>query len=418
MTTFIRSAALALGLLAGVARAASPPPEEAENVNERYTVSRVEFPERYREDLSGDLRRQIDELAGKKYDGKAVREAARKAQRELKRKVTPRVSKGAEPETLVVAFDVSGRLYFPTLDTKRTELLSYHSRLGWNGGMEVDVIEGPTTLNLGFRNNGERKLERQAGLIGSFGRRIVSDRLAFRFDWENLRAQWNPTTVLALDTRPDLPGIYRRHDILAPSFAVRVAPPLTLLAGFELNRLQMQFPSARVEWANAVFGGVKAEHDWETGAIRHRIEADYRATSATGGLDSDFIYTQHRAGAMYRLRSGKEEFRVRFTAGVVNGNAPLFARFNLGNLDTLRGWSQFDVAPLGGGRMAHGSLEYRHDWFWTWYDTGAVYDRGSPSNVRHSVGLGIRPDRHFELGIGFPLHGGGITPVVFLRVGW
>jgi outer membrane protein assembly factor BamA len=199
---------------------------------------------------------------------------------------------------------------------------------------------------------------------------------------------------------------------------VRVAPALTLEGGVELNRLQLQYPRSRIEWANAIFGELKADHRWETGGIRHRFEAGYRATATTDGLDSDFSYTQHRGGAMYRLRAGDEELRVRFNAGAVNGRAPLYARFNLGNLDTLRGWSQYDVAPLGGNRMAHGSLEYRHDWFWTWYDTGAVYDRGSPGKVRHSVGLGIRSGREFEFGAGFPIRSGSINPVFFIRVGW
>ena len=42
----------------------------------------------------------------------------------------------------------------------------------------------------------------------------------------------------------------------------------------------------------------------------------------------------------------------------MNGRAPLFERFTLGDSRTLRGWSKFDVAPVGGSRVAHGSLEY------------------------------------------------------------
>src|SRR6478735_1117317 len=44
--------------------------------------------------------------------------------------------------------------------------------------------------------------------------------------------------------------------------------------------------------------------------------------------------------------------------GILNGDAPLFERFTLGDSSTLRGWSKFDLAPVGGTRVAHGSLEY------------------------------------------------------------
>jgi outer membrane protein assembly factor BamA len=108
----------------------------------------------------------------------------------------------------------------------------------------------------------------------------------------------------------------------------------------------------------------------------------------------------------------------------------------LGNSSTLRGWNKFDIAPLGGNRVVHATLQYgfggpkvnlgknininnRHDFnagFHLFYDTGAVGDRGSPMKARHSVGIGIgsADSSDFFLELGFPIRSSHMEPVFMM----
>jgi outer membrane protein assembly factor BamA len=112
-----------------------------------------------------------------------------------------------------------------------------------------------------------------------------------------------------------------------------------------------------------------------------------------------------------------------FTAGGLNGRAPLFERFVAGNSRYLRGWNRWDLAPLGGNRLVHGTLEYQYRVLRLFYDTGSVWDRGDEAKVRHSLGLGLQLDnawrearaRHyrggFTLAVAFPVKEGRAEPV-------
>ena len=58
---------------------------------------------------------------------------------------------------------------------------------------------------------------------------------------------------------------------------------------------------------------------------------------------------------------------------------------------TLRGWNKYGIAPAGGERVFHTSLEYRYRGFALFLDSGTVWDTGvdnSPASfpVTYSVG--------------------------------
>jgi outer membrane protein assembly factor BamA len=111
-------------------------------------------------------------------------------------------------------------------------------------------------------------------------------------------------------------------------------------------------------------------------------------------------------------------------AGRLAGRAPLFERFTLGNSATLRGWNKFDVAPLGGERMAHATLEYRFKSFQVFYDAGSVWDRGRQAVAKHSAGFGIREDKGaarlvmpgFFATVAFPIRSGRAAPMFMVGV--
>ena len=78
-------------------------------------------------------------------------------------------------------------------------------------------------------------------------------------------------------------------------------------------------------------------------------------------------------------------------AGGISGDAPLFERFSLGDSRTLRGWDKYDIAPAGGDRMFHTSLEYRYRGLALFLDSGSVWDDGSDARVRVAAGYRLPP---------------------------
>ena len=104
-------------------------------------------------------------------------------------------------------------------------------------------------------------------------------------------------------------------------------------------------------------------------------------------------------------------------AGVMDGRAPLFDRFVLGNSSTLRGWNKFDLDPLGGNRMLHNTVEYRYRVFQAFYDTGSVWDRGRAAVPRHGVGVGLRQGS-FSLAVAVPVKEGRIEPIFMVGMNY
>src|SRR4029078_2604513 len=80
--------------------------------------------------------------------------------------------------------------------------------------------------------------------------------------------------------------------------------------------------------------------------------------------------------ARYAYGDKKSLLVLRFSGGTISGTAPLFERFSLGDTTKLRGWNKFDVAPLGGNRMASGTVQFEF---------------GSPGHLR------IQTDAHPKL---------------------
>ena len=89
--------------------------------------------------------------------------------------------------------------------------------------------------------------------------------------------------------------------------------------------------------------------------------------------------------------------------GGIDGTAPLFERFSLGDSRTLRGWNKYDIAPAGGDRVFHTSLEYRYRGFALFLDSGTVWDTGVDKRVRVAAGFGFHTDPFF-MTLGFPLN--------------
>ena len=89
-------------------------------------------------------------------------------------------------------------------------------------------------------------------------------------------------------------------------------------------------------------------------------------------------------------------------AGGISGEAPLFERFTLGDSATLRGWNKFALAPAGGNRVFHQSIEGRFYGAALFLDAGSVWDDGGRRELRTSTGFGYHSD-HVFLTVAFPL---------------
>ncbi len=408
-----------------------PPAQEPaveENINERYTVESATISGVKESRLSQGLRDDLQKMVGQRFSQKTLDGLTDRMRDELEgRRVTQKVSRGDKPEHVKVELVVGKRQIEP-LDITLSKLL-YHSKSAWSAKLVGDfMIEEPASIIFGFVSDADDLLERYAGINAGFHvRQVVTDRLRLKFLFETYHQQWNRTTLLALDQAGDsVPGIYRTRRNIAPTLSLALARPLTLSVGTNFQFIETQFPTTRTETAHAALGALRYRQRFVgTGGARHQLEAAYNIRAATRTFESDFVYTRHNWEFGYKLSGRRRQSILTvFTAGRLNGRAPLFERFTLGNSTTLRGWSKFDVAPLGATRMAHNTLEYRLGSFQAFYDAGAVWDRGDSAVVKHAFGFGVREDTGparlvmpgFFATVGFPIKRGRMAPMFMIGI--
>lgn len=381
-----------------------------DNINSKYTIEAVELvPTSIGKRLSTQLKMEMEALVGQKFDQALVDKIAKRLDQEVHRKVEHRVEKGTKPEHVKVIYSAP-RVFEADADVTK---LAYHSKHGWTTGLQSDFDAAGFDFRAGMQSDSDRLLERFAGYNLGVGRR-VGDRVRLRFDFETFHEEWNPTTLHALEERPDVPGIYRERYHLTPTITIALTEPLLLTIGADIEHFQTQFPAAKFEAANAVTTTLRYRRRWTSEASRQEVDAAYGLRAATNFLDSDYVYARHLVNAEYKGEIGENTFSASFLAGVMGGRAPLFERFTLGDSHTLRGWSKFDVAPLGGSRVAHGSFEYTFHWLGLFYDTGAVWDHEEKVSVKHSAGVAVGGREGLFLALAFPLRGGSVQPLFIL----
>lgn len=411
---------LAAGLCPGADEASEPQAEvgqaaDVANVNSRYMVESVDFdPARYGSRLSGPLREQVQRLAGGPFDQTALDDLLAKVRGELRRfAVDAKLEKGSQRDHVRVVFHIRPRNQRASDFGPR---LVYHSRQNWSFGGDLTLRHEGHNLRFGVLTDNDELIERYSGIRGGYERDgLLDERLSAGFILESWRAQWNGATLAALEDSPGTPGIYRTRLRFQPSVSILLLAPLTLQAGVSIERFQTQFPTARFEVSSAAITTLRFQRRWEpSGGGTHDLDVAYSLRAATRALDSDFVYSRHLMEAHYGWQRGHEALLVHVTGGVLNGAAPLFERFVLGNSRTLRGWSKFDVDPLGGERFVHGSVESRYRIFRVIYDSGALWRRGEDGGpVRHSLACGLTK-QGFSALVAFPLRRGAIVPVLII----
>lgn len=377
------------------------------NVNERYTVESIEVSGADQSKLDPPVRENLHKLVGQKFSQEKLEELSKLIRKAFPgRPVSIQVSRGSTPEHVKVTFAVGGH-------SRRFDLTApkavYHAQLGWSGEVDGSAQVHSSLFTLGVLSDGDTLVERFAGFKARYeNTKVGTNRLRLAFEFNSLHQIWNGATLAASTDQAD---IYRTRQSFEPLATVVLSRPLKLSVGASIQRFQTQFPAARTEAANAVIVTLRYDRLLEdSGPSKHRLEAGYCLRAATRTLDSDFVYTRHTWDFGYTLWHGNHNLSERFQAGAISGNAPLFERFVLGNSSTLRGWNKFDLAPLGGSRMAHNSVEYRYRAFQVFYDAGAVWTRGQDATPKHSAGAGVHFG-DFALLVAFPIRNGRVEPV-------
>jgi hypothetical protein len=394
------------------------------NVNKRYTVDTVivagkgwqtNVIDPQNDKLSTGLRKDLAALIGQKLNPGILDGLSDRLKKELSAKeVTHHILRADTPEHVRVEFEVKA----PKISTDVTlSKFVYNSRDGWSGAGAAGFTVQQNTFLFGLASDGDTLNERFAGINGKYeNKHFGSDKLGLRFEFESYHDQWNQNTLDAAAAHPDeTSAAYRARQNYQPTLTVALAKPLTLEIGVGFELFQNQYPTLHTEASNALITGLRYHQRFEGADLQQDIYADYTLRAATRILATDFVYTSHAAGAVYRVRRGKHQITDSFNVGTIMGRAPLVDRFVAGNSYYLRGWNKYDIDPIGGNRLVHNAVEYRYGPFQAFYDTGAVWEGGQPATQRHSVGVAVK-ESIFTLALAFPVRSGHVDPVVMMGI--
>lgn len=400
------------------------------NVNSRYTVESIQVLGLHRDGLHGGgsyykertssaLRADLDKIVGEKLDHSALeRLAARIKQELLASDVAIKISRGNEPEHVIVDFEVT-RSHEQDFDLNVAKFL-YDSREGWTGEGGATTSFKGNALTFDVLSDSNTLIERNSGIQATFERKhLGTERLGLRFEFDSYHDQWNPATLAAAPSSM----IYRNRDAFTPEATVAIAAPVDLDLGVSFARFRPSAPevgpdgavlAAKTESSNAVVSTLRYRRRWGSEHDRREqsLNGSYSLRTATSLLGTDQNYTRHFARLNYIFRHARSFVETTFLAGRITGRAPLFDRFELGDSTTLRGWSKFDLDPLGGSRVIHGSIDYRYRFFQVFYDRGAIWDRPQDRDAKQSIGTGFKVER-FQLAVAFPIRGGHAEPILY-----
>jgi len=402
----------------------TPEPEQATselNVNSRYTVESVDVNNTRHYRLSTAILDEMHRLIGARLNDDAVKRLANKIRGELRaHDVTFKLLRGGNPESVKVLFEVEkGQSDFDVSIPK----FAYNSREGGSGVGEVTGRIGANAFTFAGLSDGDSLAERYSGIQAKYERlSIGSDRVSLGFEFDAYHEQYNQTTLAAIETAVDSSslgaGAYRSRMNFEPSATFVLAKPLTLTIGFSFEQLQPQLSAAPSESANAVINTLRYHQRWiDSDDTNQELDAGYNLRAATRSLGSDLAYTRHAVNVRYLLMHDHQLIEVTLVGGLIYGRAPLFERFVLGDNTTLRGWDKYDLDPLGGNRMIHGSVTYGYRVVRVFYDTGAVWEQGTAPEAKHSVGVGVSSGLGlFQKGgvllaVALPIRPGRVEPV-------
>jgi hypothetical protein len=251
---------------------------------------------------------------------------------------------------------------------------------------------------------GDELVEEYSGFgVRVESRKLGTERLGASFEWTTFEADWRDATLAALPLHPTIPAAYEDRSTITPFVNFALTQQLSVGGGVAITELEPHSSIGDSQAANAYIGQIKFDSRWEQGRIDHGLEAQFTVRSAHDSLESDFHYNRYFARADYEYHRRRQRVLASALAGGIDGTAPLFERFTLGDSQTLRGWNKYDIAPAGGDRVFHTSIEYRYSGFAFFLDSGSVWETGIDKRVRVAAGFGFHSDPFF-MTLGFPLN--------------
>jgi hypothetical protein len=394
-----------------------------QNINARYTIERAEVTGAPEPGVSPALSSDIQALAGARVDQKTLEQLAERLRGELPGyEVHRRMSRGTRRGQLQLVFDVrkGEALRWLHFAPSRSKFL-FHSEQGWGGLVDIRIGSDDWRVTPMFAiDNRDDLLEEYSGVGARIeSRHIGSERLGASFELSWYEQTWQDETLAALALNPGIPEAYRSRSTFAPSLAFAVTPRLWAGGGVSITELESLSRSPASQMANAFVLSAGYDQQWERTAWTQRVEGTYELRTGTESLQSDLAYTRHQGRGRYTYTRGRNEVLVSALAGRITSDrdqAPLFERFTLGDSSTLRGWNKYDIAPAGGDRVFHTSLEYRHRGLAFFFDTGSVWDRDADARIRTAAGFGFHPDKDVFLTLGFPLNTDSLSAIFMAGV--
>jgi hypothetical protein len=380
------------------------------NVNARYIVEGVNVigveSRAIANTLSSSLKAELKQVVGANLDSGKLERLAGRMKNELRAAhVQVRVTRGTLPGRVLVDFEVAKK----PVDLKVAKFL-YDTEQGWSGEGSATTRVAGNSFSLALASDGDELLERYAGIRAGFERdNLGTDRLGLRFEFDDFHEMWNPAT-----SAEDPSGVYRSRQVFMPEARVTIFGPLELDFGVSFARYRPSTPGADTESSNAVVSTLRYHQRWGSAADiqDQELDSSYSLEAATRLFSTDADFTRHTAKARYKFRRDRNRVEVVFLAGGIQGQAPLFDRFSLGNAEMLRGWNRFDLDPTGGSHVIYGSVEYTYRLYQVFYDTGAVWDIPQEREQRQSVGVGFKKEG-FQVAVAYPLHAVHALPIFF-----
>ncbi len=390
------------------------------NVNSRYAVEKVSVEGIDEDDVGKSLRADMQKLVGQKYDQAAVNDLTERLRKDFRGySVDAKVRRGETKDHVRVMFQFERRRN--AFDVQAAPLV-YHSDLAFSAVLGFDVEAHHNYASVNWTTTSDELIERYEGWRLRYEHRRVGTsivQLGVGFDY--FHPSFLAPTVAALALSPDVPGTYRVRRDFAPSVSVLPTNGVKVTAGLSLQNLDFDAPAPRS--ARAYAFTLDAQVDGKMvadGGIRQAIGVDYSLRKATPTLESEFVYTRHLVAGDYTLSRHRHLFGFHGRLGTISGDAPLFERFSIGNTHLLRGWNKFDVAPLGGSRLAYGSLEYHYRPFQIFWDFGSVWDANRAMKVRHGIGVGfggdVGHDGQWFASLAFPVRLHDVGPVFMIGI--
>jgi hypothetical protein len=373
------------------------------DINARYLIERAKVEGIPESDVSEELRAELRRLEGTPLGSADVDQVETKLRESLPgREVRRRVVRGSRSGEVLVLFrvrevDPPRWLRFEPLQSN----LVYHSEQGWGAYLDFPISARDFRVTPIFAiDNGDDLIEEYSGFGLRFeARRLGTQRLGASLEWSTFDPEWREATLAAAGASP----LYEQRSTITPVVSFAFTPKFRVSGGVAITELDPLAAGAGSDMANAAVFSAGYDDRWDQGPVEHDVAAAFTVRAATRTLESDFDYTRYLGQAEYRYERRRHTVVATGMAGGISGTAPLFERFALGDSRTLRGWDKYDIAPAGGNRVWHTSLEYRYAGFGFFLDTGSVWDDGADARVRVAAGAGYHGGPFF-MTVGFPLN--------------